>query len=262
MELKIEERKNLAILAAQQAGEILINNFGKISFVNSKEKRELVCNVDLESEGKIVSLIKKDFPEDNILGEEGKYPSSLSDFRWIIDALDGTHNYIHLIKIFGVSIALEYQEEVIFGVIYMPATGEFYVGEKGGGAFLNGKKIKVSAKKKLKEATLIFDSRLTFNKKLMLSSLDTLVDRVFNLRMFGSTARSLTYLAEGKVDLEIEFSDQVWDFAAGLLLAEEAGGLATDFEGNRWTTNTKGFVVSNGLLHKEVLDPLSSLLLT
>ena len=88
----------------------------------------------------------------------------------------------------------------------------------------------------------------------MLGCLNNVVDKVFNIRMFGSTARSLSYIAEGKVDLEIEYNDKVWDFAAGLLLIEEAGGKVTDLEGKKWSLNPNGYIASNGIIHEQVLN--------
>ena len=199
-----------------------------------------------------LKLIKKHYPEDGILSEESANVSSSSGFRWIIDPIDGTHNFIHHIEIFGTSCALEFKGEVLLGVIYMPWTNQLYIAQKGKGAYCNGKRITVS-KRSLRQSTVIYDSSLHLNRKQMLKGLDRLVDKIFNVRMFGSTVRSLTYLAEGKAEAEIEFNDKVWDFAAGLLLVEEAGGKSTDFKGRPWNTKAHGYIASNGIVHKELL---------
>lgn len=251
-ELEIKERKKLAIKAAREAGNLLKTYFGRTIQVRAKGERSLVTNIDLKAEEKIVNLIKKDYPEDNILSEETKYQTFDSDFRWIIDPLDGTHNYIRGMENFGTSIALAYRDKVILGVIYLPMSDELYFAEKGKGAFLNQRKINVS-RKDLDHTTMIYDSTIRLNKGPMLKYLDGLVDFVFNIRMFGSTVRSLTYVAEGKADLEIEYNDKPWDFAAGLLLVEEAGGKATDLKGRRWSLNSKGYIASNRRIHSEVL---------
>ena len=251
-ELEIKERKKLAIKAAREAGNLLKTYFGRTIQVRAKGERSLVTNIDLKAEEKIVNLIKKDYPEDNILSEETKYQIFDSDFRWIIDPLDGTHNYIRGMENFGTSIALAYRDKVILGVIYLPMSDELYFAEKGKGAFLNQRKINVS-RKDLDHTTMIYDSTIRLNKGPMLKYLDGLVDFVFNIRMFGSTVRSLTYVAEGKADLEIEYNDKPWDFAAGLLLVEEAGGKATDLKGRRWSLNSKGYIASNRRIHSEVL---------
>ena len=248
----IDKRKELTVRAAKEAGKVLIDNFGRVIRTKAKSDRNLVTDIDLKAEERIIKLIKKDYPDDDILSEESRYRFSNSEFKWIIDPLDGTHNYIHNIEIFGVSIALEFEGEVVLGVIYMPLTRELYIGQKGEGAYLNGKRINVS-KRPLPQATMVYDSSIRYNKKAMLTGLGELVDKVFNVRMFGSTCRSLSYLASGKVDLEIEYNDKIWDFAAGLLLVEEAGGKATDFQGKRWNTGTRRFVASNGVVHREIL---------
>lgn len=258
-DLAISERKKLAIRAAREAGEVLRRYFGRNLSIKNKGDRNLVTEVDLKAEKKIVDLIKKDYPKDNILSEETRYPTFDSDFKWIIDPLDGTHNYIRAIENFGTSIALAYKpvrrrggEQVILGVIYLPMSDELYFAEKNKGAFLNRRRITVS-KKDLNQTTMIYDSTIRLNKGPMLKYLDRLVDEVFNIRMFGSTVRSLTYVAEGKADLEIEYNDKPWDYAAGLLLVEEAGGQASDLKGNSWTLDSEGYIASNGRIHAKVL---------
>jgi myo-inositol-1(or 4)-monophosphatase len=259
MKIDIEKRKKLAIRACKQIGGILRDNFGKTIRISSKGDRDLVTNIDKKADAAITKLIKKNFPRDGILSEESPDSPSESGFRWIIDPIDGTHNFIHNIEIFGTSCALEFRGKVVLGIIYMPWTDEFYLAQKGKGAYRNGKRISVS-KRKLKEATLVYDSTIHYNSKQMLKSLGALADKVFNLRMFGSTVRSLSYLAEGKADIEIEFNDKVWDFAAGLLLVEEAGGKSTDFQGRPWNTKTRRYIASNGILHRPLLKVMKGCL--
>ena len=251
--MNIEGRKKLAIRACKEIGKILQGSFGKAIKVKSKGDRDLVTNIDKRCEKLILKLIKKHYPKDGIVSEESANVSSNSGFRWIIDPIDGTHNFIHQIEIFGTSCALEFKDKVVLGVIYMPWTNQLYTAQKGKGAYCNGKRITVS-KRRLKESTLIYDSTLHLDKKKMLKSLGEFVDKIFNLRMFGCTVRSLTYVAEGKAEAEIEFNDKVWDFAAGLLLVEEAGGKSTDFKGRPWNTKTRGYIASNGIVHKELLE--------
>lgn len=257
LETEISKRKEIAIEAAKKAGIVLSNNFKKSIKTKSKGNRQLVTEADLKAEGTIVELIKAKFPDDNILSEETKYPILNTPFRWIIDPMDGTHNYIHGIDIFGTSIALEYNKKVVLGVIYMPLSDELYVAVKTKGTYRNGKKINVS-KRSLCDATVIYDSSIRYDKKATLWGLEKLSDEIFNIRMFGSTVRGLTYIAEGKIDVEIEFSDKLWDFAAGLLLVEEAGGKATDFKGGPWSTDTKHYIASNGVVHKDILKLMTN----
>ncbi len=252
MKIDIAGRKALAIKAAQEVGKILLAKFGRSIRVKSKGDRDLVTNIDKQAEKTIIRLIKKHYAGDGILSEESPDYPARSGFRWIIDPIDGTHNFIHRIEIFGTSLALEYQGEIILGVINMPCTGELYSAQKNKGAYCNGKRIGVS-QRHLKQATLVYDSSLRLDKVRMLKCLDGLVDEVFNVRMFGSTVRSLTYLAEGKVDIEVEFNDKLWDFAAGLLLVEEAGGRATELRGKQWGIDTHGYIASNRIVHQDLL---------
>jgi len=255
--MEIEERKKIAIEAVRRIGKLLRENFGKFLNIEGKGDRTLVTNIDLEAEKIIVQRIRKTYPQDDILSEENIYHIPNSDYKWIIDPLDGTHNYIHQIEIFGVSVALAFRGEVVLGIIYIPLSEELYIAQRGKGAYLNGKRIRVS-QRKVKEATLIFDSSIRQQKEPMLNCLKEVADNVFNIRMFGSTARSLSYIAEGKADLEIEYNDKVWDFAAGLLLVEEAGGKATTLGGGRWSLNTEGYIASNGLIHNSVLKMINN----
>ncbi len=250
--MKLEQREKLALKACRQIGSLLLDNFNKKYQVKSKGDRDLVTDIDKKADRLICRLIKSHFPQDGILSEESPHSPSSSGYRWIIDPIDGTHNFIHHIAVFGTSCAVEYKGQVVLGVIYMPYTKELYIARKGRGAYCNGKRIKVS-KRKLKAATLVYDSSIRYNKKEMLAKLGKLVDKVFNLRMFGSTVRGLSFIAEGKAEIEIEFNDKVWDFAAGLLLVEEAGGKSTDFQGRPWSTKSGGYIASNGVVHKDLL---------
>lgn len=244
-------RKNIAAKAAKQAGRMLTGRFGKIKMIKAKGDRDLVTDIDLAAERIIKNQIIRKFPQDSILSEENSREQK-SDFKWIIDPLDGTHNYIHNINIFGVSIALAYKDRVVVGVIYMPEEDELYVAQKKKGAYRNGKRIWVS-QRRIKETTLIFDSSIRYQEDRMLKDLRKLADEVFNVRMFGSTARGLTYVAEGKADAEVEYNDKLWDFAAGLLLIEEAGGRVSDLTGRRWNIKTRGYIASNGRIHNQIL---------
>lgn len=249
---ELTHRKDVAVKAAKQAGRLLSSRFGNINRIKSKGDRDMVTDIDLAAESIVKKHIIKNFPGDNIISEE-KPVVRQSEWSWIIDPMDGTHNYIHNINIFGVSIAIAYKQDVLMGVIYMPQENALYFAQRGKGAYRNGKRISVS-KRKLRQSTLIFDSSIRYGKDAMLKDLGNLVDEVFNIRMLGSTVRGLTYIAEGKVEAEIEYNDKLWDFAAGLLLIQEAGGRVTDLSGNSWDMNTKGYVASNGQIHQQILQ--------
>ncbi len=247
----LSDFKDVGILAAKRAGKILKDNFGKVKKVSLKGNQQLVSNVDLEAEKAIIETISRSFPDHSIMSEENSRLKK-SEFRWIIDPLDGTHNFIKGIPIFGTSIALEYRKEVVLGILLFPLSKRLYWAAKGNGTYLNDKKIRVSSRP-LAEATCVYDSSIRLNVCNMLPVLGNLAREVFNLRMFGSSAEHLALVAEGKIDLDIEFNDKAWDFAAGALLVKEAGGEFTDFKGKVWSADMPNYVASNGIMHQEVL---------
>ena len=250
--------KDLAIAAAKEAGAILMDNFGRIERVDVKDVRELVSNVDVAAENKIIEVIKAEYPDHGILGEESEEEVTDSDYKWIIDPLDGTHNYIYGIHIFGISIALEHKGEIIVGVVNMPYDDELFWAEKGKGADLNGEPISV-AQRPMMEGLVIFDSTLDEahgEKADKTGFLSILVDQIFGLRMTGSAAKNLTLIASGRADMVVEYSDKPWDFAAGGLLVEEAGGKMTTLYGDKWDPYVQGYVGSNGKFHDEIIELL------
>jgi myo-inositol-1(or 4)-monophosphatase len=253
--------RELAISAAKEAGRILMENFGKIEQVDKKGERELVSNVDIASENKILEIIKDKYPDHDILCEESGLKDSTSDYKWIIDPLDGTHNYVYGINMFGVSIALAYKGEIILGVINMPYTNEIYWAEKGKGAYFNGQRMHVSDRG-MKNALAIYDSGLFVNTTERTGFLAILVSRIFNVRVFGASTRHLTYVASGRADLQIEYGDKPWDFAAGGLMVEEAGGRITQLDGSKWSVYNEGYVSSNGKFHDEIIDLLKAFIET
>ncbi|MCM8798931.1 MAG: inositol monophosphatase [Candidatus Omnitrophica bacterium] len=246
------EFKEVAIISAKEAGRILRENFGKVKIIKTKGNTQLVSNVDLEAERVIIETIKKYFPAHSILSEENPRLNQ-SEYTWIIDPLDGTHNFVKNIPIFGTSIALAYKDEVILGVIYFPLDNRLYWTEKGKGAYLHDKRLKVS-NRDLPSATCVYDSSIRYNPAEMSLVLKNLSTKVFNIRMFGSTAEHLCMLAEGRIELDIEFNDKPWDFAAGALLVKEAEGEFTDFAGNPWSLKMPNYLASNGIFHRKVLQ--------
>jgi myo-inositol-1(or 4)-monophosphatase len=172
---------------------------------------------------------------------------------WIIDPLDGTHNYIRGIPVFGVSIGVVHHDQFVAGVIYLPMDDSLYIGERGNGAFCNDKPIRVSTQGDLAETTISFDSSLRSHQEMKLPLLGALAARTFNLRMFGASVRVLTFLAEGRMDATVEIEDRCWDYAAGACLIEAAGGKVTDLMGKPLNYKAKGYVATNGLVHSDLL---------
>ena len=238
--------------SAKQAGCFLLDNFGKIKEIESKGDRSLATNLDKEAEAMIVDRIRSNFPDHGIIGEEGGSDGVGKDYLWIIDPLDGTHNFIRNINIFGVSIGVVHKDEFIAGAIYMPGDDELYTAEQGNGAYKNGKKISVSCQEDLKDCSISFDSSIRYSPEPMLKALDSLSREVFNVRMFGSSARHLSYLAEGNLDACVEFHDKPWDFAGGVCIIKEAGGVITDLKGAPLTYKTTGYITSNPAVYDKI----------
>jgi len=243
-----------AVLAATSAGDFLAARFGKIHEIERKPDHSLVTDVDKHAEEIVVTTIREKFPGHGIFGEERGIDARNSDYLWIIDPLDGTHNFIRNIPLYGVSIGVWHSTEYIAGVMYLPSNDELYAAEKGSGTWKNGNRISVSPTGALDEASMTFDSSLRTDSELKVGILNAMFQRVFNVRMFGSSARNLTWIAEGKLDLLIEFDDHVWDFAAGVCLIQEAGGRITDFNGNLLDIRDgQRYIASNNALHEKVM---------
>jgi len=248
---------NVAIEAAKQAGKFLKINLGKVKNIErKKEEINLVTEIDRASERQIIEFIKSKFPHHSILAEESGASTDASDYKWIIDPLDGTTNYTHSFPVFCVSIALEYKNEVILGVVYDPNLDELFYAEKGKGAFLNGRKITVS-----KTDTLIKSMLATGFPYNVKENPDNCIEHFINflmsaqaIRRLGSAALDMVYVACGRLDGFWEVNLNPWDVAAGKIIVEEAGGVVTDFYGNEFNIYKKGVVASNGLIHQQMLE--------
>ncbi|MFC1769741.1 inositol monophosphatase family protein [Nitrospirota bacterium] len=249
-----------ATRAAHMAGEIMRQNLGTLSSteVDAKQASDFVTRVDRESEDAIVSLIKSEYPDHFILAEEGTKDLSSDGYRWIIDPLDGTTNYIHNYPVFAVSIALEYRGECILGVVYDPTRDEFFHSEQGKGAFLNGNPLGVSTLTDLSRC--LITTGFPFKQRHYLDKYLEVFKRVFNrtsdIRRAGAAALDFAYLAAGRCDGFFELGLAPWDIAAGSVMIKEAGGIITDFSGGDdylWTGNVvAGTEVTHPQLLKEV----------
>ncbi len=241
----------------REVGLFIKDNFYKTNEFFSKGDRNLYTPVDLEAERMIVERIEEEFPGHGILSEE-RPPKKGNDYLWVIDPLDGTHNFIRGIDIFGVSVGLCFKEEVILGAIYIPSADQLYWAKKGEGSYLNNDSIKVSSISHLKEASICFDSSIRYRPSEMSRALEKISREVFNIRMMGSSVRQLTFLAQGTIDAVIEFNDLPWDCAAGKIIIEEAGGKFTDLNGSQWNIHKKGYVATNGILHNNFINVLNA----
>jgi myo-inositol-1(or 4)-monophosphatase len=248
----------LAREAAVEAGDFLSDNFGNISKIEKKGDRNFATNLDKEAESMIIAKIKSQFPNHGIIGEESGKSNVDSEYLWIIDPLDGTHNFMRKINIFGVSIGIVHKDAFVGGVIYMPKDKELYVAEKGGGAYKNGNKIHVSGNSEFKDCSISFDSSIRYAPDVMLGVLGDLAKEVFNVRMFGSSVRVLSYVAEGVLDFAVEFHDRPWDFSGGVCIIEEAGGKLSTLKGDTLTYKDIGYIASNKVIHEKVQNVVLS----
>jgi myo-inositol-1(or 4)-monophosphatase len=252
----------LAIEAAKQAGKFLKDNVGNISTIEMKSTEiNLVTDIDKRSESMIISMIKKQFPTHDIIAEESGRTAGTSDYRWIIDPLDGTTNYTHGLPLFCVSIGVENKGDIIAGVIYDPLRDELYTAEKGSGAFLNGRRIQVSTEDRLIHSLLItgFPYNVKDNPHNAIGHFNNLVIAAQGIRRLGSAALDLAYVACGRAEGFWEVNLHPWDISAGVLIITEAGGTVTDFERKPVNAYTPNIVASNGKIHDEILKVLSGI---
>ncbi len=249
---------DLAIKAAKEAGRIHLKYFQTDIVIEKKSSSfDLLTIADIESEKAIVSVIKDNFSSHNILAEEAKYEKTDSEFTWIIDPLDGTNNFASRLPIFCVSIALAKKGEILLGVVYDPTRDEMFFAQKDKGAFLNGKPIQVTKLDTLKQALLITGFYYDRGKE-MRRTLDDIqkffTNQILGLRRLGAAALDLCYIASGRASGFWEFILSPWDFAAGKLLIEEAGGKVTDKEGGDFDIYKPSFIVaSNAKIHDQML---------
>lgn len=253
---------NFAVETAVLAGKALLEKFGRKLNVSKKGEINLVTEADLASEKMIVERIRSHFPKHTILAEESGETvicDNEQTWKWIIDPLDGTTNFAHGYPCFAVTIALEHKGEIVLGVTYDPTRNEVFAAEKGEGATLNGKKIKVSATKKLSDALIVTGFPYDFTKrKSVVENLLKLLFRARGVRRDGSAAIDLAYVACGRFDGFWEEGLNPWDVAAGYLLVKEAGGMVTHYDGSSFNIYQSPILATNGLIHDEMIKALNS----
>ena len=254
----MESFKALAIRAAKKAGRILQDHLGRVKKVDYKGAVNLVTEMDLLSEKLIVAEIRKIYPKHSILAEEKTNRQEDSPYRWVIDPLDGTTNYAHGYPIFCVSIGLEKDGAIILGVVYDPSRNELFVGEKGKGAHLNGRRIHVSPTPKLSQSLLAtgFPYDLRESPVNNFDHFQNFAMRSHAVRRAGSAALDLCYVSAGRFDGFWEMKLGPWDLAAGSLIVREAGGKVTDFQGHPIHLDGKYVLASNGKIHGEMIRAL------
>jgi myo-inositol-1(or 4)-monophosphatase len=240
----------VAIAAAEAAGEVLRNGFGQHQEVKFKGEVDLVTKADENAEQAIKQILQETFPNYGMLAEEGGELNGEGDVRWIVDPLDGTTNFAHGLPLFCTSLALERAGEVVLGVVYDPIANEIYTAERGGGATLNGVPIGVSDIDEPIRALLA--TGFPYDRDEVPAALELFGQfavRTQSMRRLGSAALDLCYVAAGRLDGYYERGVKAWDIAAGVLILEEAGGRATNYSGHELDLEVGEVVASNGLLH-------------
>jgi len=249
--------KSTLIKAANAGAGVIMDFFEKEIKISNKEGvNNLVTEADHASEKIIIETIRNEFPDHAILSEEIGSLATPSEYKWIIDPIDGTVNFANRIPICCVSIAVEHNGEVIMGAVYNPFINEFFFAQKGHGATLNNKAIRVSNKSEVLRSCLVTGFPYTYldmpNGPLQI--FERFIRRGIPVRRLGSAAIDLCWVAAGRFDGFYEMNLQAWDSAAGFHIVEEAGGKVTDFKGKRFSPHQTFVVASNGVIHDELLE--------
>lgn len=253
-----EKEMSIARQAAIESGKVLNRLFGQTQKITKKGDIDLVTEADLQSERLILRTLSRHFPQDSIMTEESGYFNHHSQRIWIIDPLDGTTNFAHAFPFFAISIALQFQRDVVLGVVFNPYMNEHFEAVKGMGASLNNKPIKVSQAKELGQSLLATGFPYDVNKRpddvIELFKKFTVLGQ--GVRRPGSAAIDLCYVAAGRLDGFWEERLKPWDTAAGSLIVQEAGGRVTSYEGTPYSPYQKNIVAANPFIHEAMLNVL------
>jgi len=242
--------------AIQAGGAELKRFFNKEFKIENKTGiNNPVTEADHASEAAIISIIKKKFPDHQVLAEEAGALTKVSDYKWIIDPIDGTINFAHGIPLCSVSIAIEKDGEIIMAAVYAPILNELFFAEKGKGATLNNEKISVSNETKVISSNLVTGFPYTYINMSNgpLEVFGRLVKKGIPVRRLGSACIDLCWVACGRFDGFYEHKLEAWDSAAGYLIVEEAGGKVTDHEGKKFSPYQHRIIATNGKIHDELL---------
>jgi myo-inositol-1(or 4)-monophosphatase len=252
---------NVMIKAAYRAGKSLKRDLGEVEHlqVSVKGPRNFVTAADRKAEEIVREELAKARPDYGFLGEEGGIREGTDKtHRWIVDPLDGTTNFLHGIPHFAVSIGLEREGVMVAGLVYNPANDDMFLAERGKGAFLNDKRIRVAARQRLAEAVVACGLPHYGRGDLALARHEIAAAQAHyaGLRRYGAAALDLAWVAAGRLDAYWERDLSPWDVAAGILLVREAGGFVTDIEGGDAIFSKKQIVAGNDTMHKELLKLL------
>jgi myo-inositol-1(or 4)-monophosphatase len=254
---------NVMVAAARKAGRPLIRDFGELENlqISMKGPADFVTTADKRTERILIEELSKARPGYGFLGEEGGVVEGKDKtHRFIIDPIDGTTNFMHGIPQFAISIALEREGQLVSGVVYNPVTDDLFTAEKGHGAYLNDKRLRVAARKELGPSVIA--TGLPFMGKeghaRALAEMGAVMDVTAGIRRMGAASLDIAYVAAGRFDGFWEHGLQAWDMAAGIVLLKEAGGVITDMQGGEQMMAKGQVVCANEHLHPQLLKVLKS----
>ena len=255
MKKEINKRMLVGIRAARSAGKVLSTYYKKVKKLKIKNNlpRDIISKVDLMSENEIYKIVNKTFKNDSFLGEEKGLIKKRGKFKWVVDPLDGTVNYIHGIPIFGISIAIFNRSKCVAGIIYNSERDEMYYASKNNGAFMNGRKINVSKETKFKNSLIIavLPSKIK-NKNKIYNLFAKFNEKSRGVLRIGSAAIAYTLLASGKIEAIWGYDNKIWDVSAGIMINEEANG-KTSSNDNKEYFYKKTLISSNKFIHSDLI---------
>lgn len=248
----ISKDLDIAVQAVQKAGEVLRRHFGQKRHVIRKSPKEMVSEVDMQAQKEILQILEGYNPSYGILTEERRFQEPPSGKMWIIDPIDGTHNYIAGLPFSGVSIGLAEDNDFQLGAVYFPQEDELFCAVKGEGAFCNGEAIRVSENSDLSKAMICFDNQFHAHDRSF-EYYRALTEKAFTTRILGVASRDLCLIASGRVDGRIWLNAKICDLAAGAVILQEAGGAITNTDGSALHLASREVVASNGKIHDQLL---------
>ena len=254
---------NVMVKACRKAAKPIIRDFGEIEKlqVSIKGPGDFVTASDKKAEKILIEELGKARPNYSILSEEVGEIKNGEEFKWIIDPIDGTSNFLHGIPHFAISVGLEKNKEIICGIIFDPIKNEIFLAEKGAGSFLNDQRMRVSSRSNLKNC-IIFTGGPSFklkekDKELSLKEYNKFSSKVaIPIRKLGSASLDMAYVAAGRCDGFWQRNLNYWDIAAGIIIVKEAGGFVSDFDGENEYIQNKTILATNSKINKEMIEVL------
>lgn len=263
---EFEKQLDAAVAAALSAGRLIQRHAGRLAdeAVREKGTHDLVTEIDERAQRTIISRLEESFPDYAVLAEEGEFSEQdleADGFRWIIDPIDGTTNFLHGVPPYAVSIALQHRSELVVGVVLDVSRDELFAAARGGGLRVNGRRAEVSRTTDIAHAlvTTGFPYRAFDRIDGYLATMRRLMKDARGLRRPGSASIDLAYVAAGRFDAFFETHLGAWDVAAGIVLVEEAGGRVTDFDLEQRPLHGREILASNGLLHDQMYERMAPL---